>query len=295
MFRNSTPFFAVIAFLPAVAMLAQDSEPTTAATYTFTSFDVPGAVTIHVPGISNAGVITGSYTDSTGANKGFLRLASGRIISPIVDPNDTGNFTVCYGVNKPGTTVGEFFDSLANTYRGFFLSKNVYTTYNYPGPYSTAVLGINDNGNFTGIFGNSISPNQGFISVAGTLTAVTYPGAVSTALEGINKNNTSVGEWMDSSNVTHGLIRLASGTLKSYDVPGSTYTFTEGINDLGVIVGTYDDTAGLAHGFMLKKGVLSLIDYPGATNTTIGAIDNSGVFVGHYIDAAGVWHGYLAK
>ncbi len=296
MFRNSAATFVALslAFIPAVAMLAQDAEPAIAA-YTFTSFDVPGAVTIHVPGISNGGVIAGNYTDSTGANKGFLRLASGRIISPIVEPNDTGNFTICEGVNKTGTVVGEYLDSLANTYRGFFLSKNVFTTYNYPGPYSTALLGINDSGNFTGIFGSSIAPNQGFISIAGTATPISYPGAVSTALQGINNNNASVGEWIDSSNVTHGLIRTASGTLKTYDVPGSTYTFTEGINDFGVVVGAYHDSAGLVRGFMLNKGVLSSIDYPAATETTIGAINNSGVFAGHYIDAGGLWHGYLAK
>ncbi|PWU11338.1 MAG: hypothetical protein C5B51_02825 [Terriglobia bacterium] len=296
MFRETTRRTSYLLLLTAGCLVAADTPA--APTYNFTVFDVPGAVTIFGPAVSNNGKIAGYYTDSTGATRGYERLISGQLTFPLIDPNDNQGFTGPAGVNTANTIVGEYLNlnGTVFTYHGFFLSNGTWTTWDYPGPYSTGVFGINDKGDFCGVFGSNASPNQGFIDVGGVLTAVAVPGATSTQLNGINNDGVSVGAYVDSGGTVHGFIRDAAGNLTSYDYPGSIYTTIAGINDQGSMSGTYFDASGMEHGFVTnRRGQPTSIDYPGATATALGKINNLGWIPGHYVDGSGVWHGLLAK
>ena len=76
--------------LPAFATLAQPQITI----QILSTFDYPGTGNSTTPqGINNRGDIAGHFTDSLGANRGFLRLKNGNFSPPIVEPNDTGNLT----------------------------------------------------------------------------------------------------------------------------------------------------------------------------------------------------------
>src|SRR5215467_11641011 len=118
----------------------------------------PDAVTITIVATFD---VPGYYSDTAVTYyKEFIRMANGRIISPIIEPNDTGNYTAAFGINSSQTVVGEFLDS---TFHGFFLSHGVYTQYDVDiSQFSTGIYGINDAGDFDGSFGSATQPDQGF-------------------------------------------------------------------------------------------------------------------------------------
>lgn len=95
-------------------ILLLSSPVTWAASYTFTSVDVPGATVTEAHGINDAGQIVGAYQDTTGTYHGFL--SSGGILSTIDVPGAT--FTVANGINDLGQVVGVYADATW-AYHGF--------------------------------------------------------------------------------------------------------------------------------------------------------------------------------
>src|SRR5215471_20414013 len=146
--------------LTALLLLAAASvyaQPDAVTITILATFDVPGTGISTTPfSINRRGDIAGYYSDTAVTYyKGFIRMANGRIISPIIEPNDNGNYTATFGINSSQTVVGEFLETSGDqtAYHGFFLSHGVYTQYdvNMPG-FSTGIFGINDAGDFDGSF-----------------------------------------------------------------------------------------------------------------------------------------------
>jgi hypothetical protein len=246
--------------------------------------------------INSRGDIAGYYTDAAVTfYRGFIRLANGMIISPIIEPNDNGNYTALFGINDSRTFTGEFSED--GTYHGFFLSHNVYTQYDvgFPGV-STGVFGINNAGDFVGAFGSFTQPDQGFINISGNLTTFTVPGSYDTDPADTNQTEQIVGYYRDQALVYHGFFRDTNGTF-TYPVEptGATSSFLLGINDSGIMVGRYADASGI-HA-MIFKAPHSFVtyDYPGATETSFNGINRRNMITGRYTDSAGIRHGFLAQ
>src|SRR5207237_8473784 len=97
---------------------------------------------------------------------------------------------------------------------GVFLSGGTFTEYDVPGALNTAVLGINDPGDFSGTFSNDDVIGQAFVSVGGTVTSFSVPGAATTlAYQLNNSKQLVVGYYIDSSGILHGYYRDKDGTL----------------------------------------------------------------------------------
>jgi probable HAF family extracellular repeat protein len=77
------------------------------ASYTFTTFDVPGATNTEAFGINAAGQIVGVFGDATGSVHGFL--TDGATFTPLDVPGATG--TNAFGINDRGQIVGLFGDA----------------------------------------------------------------------------------------------------------------------------------------------------------------------------------------
>ena len=162
--------------------------------HVITTFDYPGTGNSTTPfGINGHGDIAGRY-ESGGVTRGFVRFRNGTFSSPLVAPNDTGGFTAGFGINNARTVGGESFTLATNTFHGFLWNNGVFTTFDFGGPVSTAVTGVNDAGNFTGAFGSTILPNKGFVNIGGTSTAIIVPGAFDSVAYGINSSNRVVGQ-----------------------------------------------------------------------------------------------------
>lgn len=150
------------------------------------TFDYPGVGNSTTPfGINQGGDIAGDFLDSNGVNSGFIRFRDGSFSPPIVDPNDTGNFTRGLGINSAQTVVGDFFNTGDNSFHGFFFSGGGFTQFDFTANVSTNVIGINDAGDFVGLFGSITQLNQSFVNLGGVSTVINIPGAVSSEADGI--------------------------------------------------------------------------------------------------------------
>src|SRR6266446_8704559 len=264
-----------------------------------TTFDYPGTGNNTLPQkISEKGDIVGIFIDSSGVSRAFVRFKNGTFSAPIVDPNDTVGFTEGRGINNAGTVAGDYVGSDGNSH-GFFLSGGTFTDYNVPGTVSTAVLGINDPGDFVGTFdpdGSGIL--QAFVSVGGTLTSFSVPAAISTlAYEINNSKQLTVGYYIDSSGILHGYYRDSAGALHfPIDPSGSVGTVLFGDNNRNWVVGRYADGAGVTHGLLfVPPNSFTTFDYPGSTFTSLNGISSQGNICGRYVDASGIAHGFIAR
>ena len=287
---------AVLFVFPLMGTFAQQA-PNAGSIEVITTFDYPGTGNSTIPQkINERGDIVGFYIDSNQVNRGFVRFSDGSFSAPIVEPKTLG-FTQALGINSSGTICGDYFGSDFNIH-GFFLTNGTFTEYDVAGAPNTFVQGINDPGDFAGIFGDSFNgPFQAFVSVGGTITSFSVPGAVSTvAFQLNNSKQLVVGYYVDSSGILHGYYRDANGALHfPIDPPGSTLTVLFGPNDRNWVVGRYD-SLGVTHGlFFVPPNNFFTFDYPGSTFTSLNGINDQGFICGRYTDASGIAHGFLAS
>jgi hypothetical protein len=279
--------------------------------YTFKTFAVPNSGTLGVEAINDNIVIVGYLSSPSGSPtlgpfSGFQRSRRGAV-TPIADPADgTNTFTEALGINDKGTVVGEFFDSSANQFSGFFENQGVFTTYNLPGlsPGSTtAIEGINERGDICGFYldsSNFTILNSFVVTEDGQITKFSLSQVTNfTEAVAINYRGVVVGTFEDASGIFHGFIRKPDGTVTVITVPNSSTTpglgtTTLGINEDGWISGHFWDSQNVEHGYTRSPGGRFFqIDVPGATSTAGGGINNEGIVVGHYNVGAAEF-GYIA-
>ena len=143
---------AVLFVFPLMGTFAQQAA-NSGSIEVITTFDYPGTgiVTTSPQKINERGDIVGVFIDSSGVERGFVRFSDGSFSDPIADPNDTVGFTEGRGINNLRTVCGNYLGSDGNNH-GFFLSGGTFTGYDVPGAVFTAVLSINNPGDFTGTF-----------------------------------------------------------------------------------------------------------------------------------------------
>ncbi|MBO0696019.1 MAG: hypothetical protein J2P56_07950 [Verrucomicrobia bacterium] len=300
MMKSKQIFISILAVLfvfPLIGTFAQ--QPANSGSIeVITTFDYPGVGNSTLPQkISERGDIVGEFIDPNGVTAGFVRFSDGSFSDPIVDPNDTLGFTEGRGINNSRTVVGDYVPADGNLH-GFFLSGGTFTEYNVPGEVQTAVLSINEPGDFTGTFVDGSGLQQAFVSVGGTLTSFIVPGAAATLAYDINNSKRLVvGYYVDAAGILHGYYRDANGALHfPIDPPGSVGTILFGDNNRNWVVGRYADASGVTHGlFFVPPNNFFTFDYPGSTFTSLGGINEQGLICGRYVDASGIAHGFIAR
>jgi pimeloyl-ACP methyl ester carboxylesterase len=210
----------------------------------------------YVSGVSNSGVIVGTYVSTLDAKD---HAFSGPQFADIVFPSTNAKLnTFGTGINTAGQIVGYYQSNLCPSLQdcyslhGFLLTAGSFAKIDFPGAVQTVADGINDAGQIVGSSGS-----HGFLFSAGSFSTIDFPGSASTVAAGINNGGVVTGYWFDSSNRKHGFV-LAKGTFTSLDFPGAISTTANGINDASDIVGSYTDANGQAHGFMTDP--ISLVD-----------------------------------
>ena len=181
---------------------------------------------------------------------------------------------------------------------GFFLSRGTFTEYDVPGAVSTAVLGINDPGDFTGGFDDGSGIFQGYVSLGGTITSFSVPGAILTFAYQLNNiKKLVVGYYIDSSGILHGYYRDKMGRCTSRSILRAPL----GQSCLELTIGTrwWADMrtaqARLMDSSLSRHNNFFTFDYPGSTSTSLNGISEQGFICGRYIDASGIAHGFLAR
>ena len=262
------------------------------------TFDYPGTGNQTRPQkITGTGDIVGIYVDSSGVSRGFIRSAQGNFSAPIVEPNDTGNFTEARGINDARTVCGDYVGS-DGAFHGFFLSDGIYTEFDVTDSLGTEVLGINNFGDFAGTYiPSSTGIFQAFVSIGGSITPIDITGATFSGAYQLNASNRYCGYYTDSASINHGFYLDKNGTLQfPIDPTGSTGTILFGLNNSDWIVGRYSDNAGVTHGLLfIAPNHFITFDYPGSTFTSLNGINRAGFICGRYTDSSGIDHGILAR
>ena len=290
----------VVGFLALGLTGALAQSPAAPSIQVLNIFDYPGPGNQTRPQkINDNGDIVGIFVDPVGTSRGFVRFANGNFSMPIVDPNDTMNFTEGRGINNSRLVCGDYLDS-AGAFEGFFLSNLTFTNYVVPDSTLTVVLGVNNVADFAGSNIPSSTGIQGaFLNIGGTVTEFTVTDATATLAYQLNATNQSCGYYIDSSGVTtHGFWRDSDGTIHApIDPVGSTSTILFGNNDKNQMVGRYTDATGATHGILfMPPDRFVVFDFPGATFTSLNGINGRGLVVGRFTDpSTGIDHGIRAK
>jgi uncharacterized membrane protein len=137
--------------------------------------------------------------------------------------------TSTIGVNNAGVLVGQYTDSMGDTY-GMMLNGSTLTRIDDPKAVagSTWCYGINNNNQVVGFYTSGTTGQQvGFYYASGTFTDVTDPaGAVAAEAWDINDSGQITGYFIDSSAKEHGFVLSGpGGTCTQLDVPGATTTY----------------------------------------------------------------------
>ena len=190
-------------------------------------------------GRNNAGLTTGTYSDSSNHTHPFL--LNGSTMTPISAPSGAG----LAGINKYNSIAGSYLDSNANQH-GFKRFSNGSITYlNYPGARGTTAVGINDSGAVVGWYVDTAGSENGFIYHSGQWAKLDYPNStITTELWGISNSGAIVG-------ITGGprSFMYTNGVFKLISYPNSIATEVNAIAPGGLVAGRVKLSDGY-HGFV---------------------------------------------
>lgn len=285
--------------------------------FTFQTFSIQqNTGALSVSGLNDFGTTSGDFVDVHGNTEGWVRDPLGNI-STVINPRNTPppgkpHYTRANGINDIGVIGGDYYDTAAGAYMGYFAFAGKFTPYTVPGQPSgtqTSVDGLANFGSFCGYVGN-----QAFVTINGKATVFSVDSSSFTFCENVNDLGWAVGGYTDNNTgISHGWIRNPfNGQITTYDAPGASSTTgtpennpckldvnggtaVYGINDLGELAGHFWDTSFNEHGFVLSpNGNFTQIDVPGAISTSLGNVNNIGQVDGHYLDSHCNNLGYIA-
>lgn len=285
------------AFAPAGR--AATAEPSAVSLKVIAYFAYPqtGARLTTAQGISNDGTVTGTFT-TLQIEMGYTRTLDGQFSPPIVDPD--GSRTFAQGINIDGLVAGFSLAPPrgAQGGHGFFSQDGGYSQYDLPGAVLTIIFGLNDLGDFTGLYTDSSGTTSPYLSTNGAVTTITVPGSSYVWPHGVNNRGENVGYYVtDGVSPEHGYFRRKNGGVTfPLDFPGAANTQLFGVNDRGTIVGFWYATDGSIHGLaLLGLTDFSSLDIPGAKLTAVTGINNSNLVCGYYISSHNQQFGFVAK
>ena len=139
--------------------LALTLPASSAATFTYTTFDPPGSVLTNANGVNKAGQIVGQYS-AGGTTHAFLRNTDGTFTT--IDPPGTTRGSAAYGIDKSGRIVG-FLSDTTMTHGFLRETDGTFTTIDPPGSAGTFPAGVSGK-RIAGYFVGSDSVQHGFVA-----------------------------------------------------------------------------------------------------------------------------------
>jgi hypothetical protein len=294
---------ACLAAFVVISPLSLPAEQLATSIQILATFDYPAANNFTITAeINDKGDLAGSYIDSSGLQRGFVRFHNGSFSPPIVPPFDVGSFTEADDIDASRTICGFFSSADDTVFHGYFLSGGSFTQFDVDGALSTFVDALNDAGDFVGSFDSDPETTQAFVDIGGNLILFGIPDASFTGASSINGRGETIGNYrIGSETTTHGFFRDELGNLNfPIDFPGAlgpSGTVLRGINDRGWVVGGYFDQNSVEHGFLFRKPNSFLsFDYPDALSTRLSGINKAGLVCGSYVDSVvGARHGFIGR
>jgi hypothetical protein len=179
---------------------------------TFTTFDVPGALSTNVLGINNPGDFTGTFSDDNVTFQAFVSV--GGTLTSFSVPGAIG--TLAYMINdSKQLVVGYYVDAASGIVHGYYRDAN--GTLHFPvdpsGSTATILFGDNNRKWVVGRYADSSGVTHGLFFVPpNNFFTFDFPGSTFTSLNGISSQGNICGRYVDASGIAHGIIARVRGT-----------------------------------------------------------------------------------
>lgn len=246
----------------------------------YTTFNVPGALSTQFDGISGSNLF-GNYVDSGGNGHGFVY--NGSSVATIPDFPGSTPYSTVVDTGQGNVVGGGYTDSLGNLHGyAYDTTSQLFTAIDDPNTSgdpngNTTVTGINGAA-AVGTYGLT-SGNYGFMESHGVYTTVSDPLGIGLTTVNGGLGAYVVGQYVDGSNVYHGfLYNSYNNSYTTLDDPAAgshlgTNVYGIGYNPSGgiTVVGAYWDSGNIAHPFEM-----TYTPEPGTTGLLVG-IGLSGV------------------
>jgi hypothetical protein len=240
----------------------------------YSQFDVAGATSTSISGISDAGEIFGNYTDANFVGHMFTFVNG--VTTTIDVPGAYSEGIV--GVSANGIVVGNFQD-LSNNQHGFIENNGVVTQFDIAGATQTGINAISASGEIVGEYADSNGNIHGFIDNNGVITTVDVPGATETDIYGVNAAGDIFGFYNDATG-QHGFVGDPAAAGPPSASRSTIAASTSGVTANGVATTTLTVTVEDANGNAVA-GTAVTLSASGSGNifgAISGTTDANGVF-----------------
>ena len=206
-----------------------------------------GASAVTPFGISNSGVIAGSWTSAADSTThGFIYQAGSYTTWDL--PLAGVTFQQIRAISLDGRYIAGYYTQAGTAAQGFVYDRQL-STLNLVTAGNVILQGTNSAGQTAG--SNNTTGGGGLI-VARDGSYVTYANVNGVAnrpsFRAINDSGMIAG-WSSSTSGTVAFVGSIAG-VTTLDIAGSTSATAQGLNNLGVVVGSYTDANGSLHGFL---------------------------------------------
>lgn len=171
---------------------------------TFTSLDIPGAVSTAAIGLNSGGNYCGQVDYGSGVFEGFV--ITGGQVTTFVPQGAT--FTAATALNDLDLVAGVYQAGTTSNH-GFTRDATGSFTYpvDYPGATSTTLRGINSHGWIVGSYNRADLVVHGFaLFPPNTFISYDFPGSIFTTLEAVNDRGQICGQYKDVDGQRHAFI-----------------------------------------------------------------------------------------
>jgi hypothetical protein len=266
-------------------------------TFKFKAVKIPGSTVVEPGGINNAGVSVGFYTDTAGADHGYI--LDGKKLTTLDDPNAAAGTTEGSNLNPDGaiSVVGFYTSSKTGAAVGFVYKAGKYKDIVGPkGAVNVYGAAINDSGAIVGYYSDSGGVYHGYLLKGGKYTTLNVPGAADTFATGINTGGSICFYWVSSSSGVYESSVLTGKTYKTVNVPGASDSFALDLDKAGDVTYEWEDSNGAIHGALLHAAKYYKFNYPKAADTYGGGINDKSEIVGGYeATSGGAWQAFQAS
>ena len=287
--------------LLAVPLLPGMASAQTEGGYRYKDVYFPGSANSALYAINVRGQYVGALKESTDGNHHAIHGRNGTTYR--LDQNGPIGTAVqswAFTTNARGEIGGTYIDSAGATHGYIWHPGGRVDTIDMPGAVATQVYGINDLGQFIGLYTDAGGIDHAYVNRDGNFVNADLPNGIATIPLSINDAGQIAGEFIVTDGTTgYGYVQFPDGHFTLSSAPGAPpeQTFFISINNRRQVLGTWFDGDGNPHNFIRKHGryvPFNLPDSFGAVYVQAETINDQGDIVGVYFDSGFVAHGFLA-